>query len=80
LRRHPIHFEDQASCGAILDPALTNPEPVLTETVVGPFEPMPPKIRFYLRRVILPNPWRAVNPTQAKIAWTVLSDKVRELI
>jgi pyruvate dehydrogenase (quinone)/pyruvate oxidase len=71
---HPAH------CGDILEQAMALPGPVIVEAVVDSNEPpMPPKIR----------PDQAVHfaealvrgePNREKIAMTVLSDTVRELI
>jgi pyruvate dehydrogenase (quinone)/pyruvate oxidase len=72
--------EDPASCGAILDEALAVPGPVVVEAVVDPFvPPMPPKITIdqatKFGEALLKG-----TPNRDKIALTVLSDKVRELI
>lgn len=91
---HPIDFaafaracggagftvEDPAECGAILDHALAAPGPVVVEAVVDPFTPpMPPKISFEQATKFAESLVRG-EPNRAKIAWTVLSDKVRELV
>ena len=72
--------EDPAQCGAILDQALEIPGPVLVEAVIDPFvPPMPPKITLEQTAHFAEALARG-EPNRNKIAWTVLSDKVRELI
>jgi pyruvate dehydrogenase (quinone) len=73
-------IEDPASCGAILDQALATPGPVVVDALVDPFvPPMPPKITFDQATKFAESLARG-EPNRAKIAWTVISDKVRELI
>jgi pyruvate dehydrogenase (quinone) len=75
-----LTIEDPAQCGNVLDQALANPGPVVVEAVVDPFvPPMPPKITIdqatkFAEALVKGTPHRQ------KIALTVLSDKVRELI
>jgi pyruvate dehydrogenase (quinone)/pyruvate oxidase len=91
---HPIDFalfaqacggtgfrvEDPADCGRVLDQALAHPGPVIVEAVVDPFEPpMPPKVTLEQTRHFLEALARG-EPNRAKIAMTVLSDRVRELV
>jgi pyruvate dehydrogenase (quinone) len=91
---HPIDFaafaqacggtgytiEDPAECGSILDRALATPGPVVVQAVVDPFEPpLPAKISLDQARKFAESLARG-EPNRSKIAWTVLSDKVRELI
>jgi pyruvate dehydrogenase (quinone)/pyruvate oxidase len=91
---HPIDFaafaracggagftiEDPAECGRILDQAMATPGPVVVEAVVDPFEPpLPPKISLQQATKFAESLARG-EPNRAKIAWTVLSDKVRELV
>jgi pyruvate dehydrogenase (quinone) len=91
---HPIDFaafaracggsgftiEDPAGCGDVLDQALATPGPVIVEAVVDPFEPpMPPKITLDQATKFAESLARG-EPNRTKIALTVLSDKVRELI
>ena len=72
--------EDPAQCGAILDQALEIPGPVLVEAVIDPFvPPMPAKITLEQTAHFAEALARG-EPNRNKIAWTVLSDKVRELI
>jgi pyruvate dehydrogenase (quinone) len=73
-------IEEPASCGAILEQALAIPGPVVVEAVVDPFvPPLPAKITFDQATKFAESLARG-EPNRAKIAWTVLSDKVRELI
>jgi pyruvate dehydrogenase (quinone) len=75
-----LTIEDPADCGAILDQALAAPGPVLVEAVVDPFvPPMPAKITLDQTSKFAQSLARG-EPNRAKIAWTVLSDKVREMI
>jgi pyruvate dehydrogenase (quinone)/pyruvate oxidase len=91
---HPIDFaafaracggkgytiNDPAQCGAILDEALAEPGPVIIEAVVDPFEPpMPPKVTAKQAAKLAESLVRG-EPNRDKIALTVLSDKVREMI
>jgi pyruvate dehydrogenase (quinone) len=91
---HPIDFaafaracggtgftvEDPAQCGAVLDQALATPGPVLVEAVVNAFvPPQPAKITFDQATKFAQSLARG-EPNRSKIAWTVLSDKIRELI
>jgi pyruvate dehydrogenase (quinone) len=71
---------DPARCGAVLDRALATAGPVVIEAVVDPFEPpMPPKITAEQAMMFAQSLLRG-EPNRAKIALTVLADKVRELV
>ncbi len=73
-------IEDPAQCGAILDQALETPGPVLVEALVDPFvPPMPAKVTLEQAAHFAESLARG-EPNRSKIAWTVLSDKVRELV
>jgi pyruvate dehydrogenase (quinone) len=73
-------IEDPAECGAVLDRALAHPGPVVVEAVVDPFvPPMPPKVTVSQATKFAEALARG-TPNRQKIALTVLSDKVRELI
>jgi pyruvate dehydrogenase (quinone)/pyruvate oxidase len=91
---HPIDFaafaracggagftvDDPAQCGAVLDQALAAPGPVVVEAVVNPFvPPQPAKITFDQASKFAQSLARG-EPNRTKIAWTVLSDKIREMI
>jgi pyruvate dehydrogenase (quinone) len=67
-------------CGRVLDQALNTPGPVLIEAVVDPHEPpMPPKIEAKQALYFAESLARG-TPNSGKIALTVLSDTVRELV
>ena len=73
-------IEDPVDCGRILDRALATPGPVIVEAIVDPFTPpMPAKITLDQATKFAESLARG-EPNRSKIAWTVLSDKVRELI
>ena len=73
-------IEDPADCGRILDQAFSTPGPVIVEAVVDPFvPPMPAKVTLEQATKFAEALARG-EPNGTKIAWTVLSDKVRELI
>jgi pyruvate dehydrogenase (quinone)/pyruvate oxidase len=72
--------DDPATCGDVLREALATPGPVLVEATVDPHEPpMPPKAT--LKQVS--NLARALaegTPARGKIALTLASDVVREIV
>ena len=73
-------IEDPAECGTVLDRALATPGPVIIEAMVDPFvPPMPAKITMDQATKFAQSLARG-EPNRSKIAWTVLSDKVREMI
>jgi pyruvate dehydrogenase (quinone) len=73
-------LEDPAECGSVLDRALATPGPVVVEAVVDPFvPPMPAKITLDQATKFAQSLARG-EPNRSKIAWTVLSDKVREMV
>ena len=91
---HPIDFaafaracgasgftvDDPARCGSVLDEALAAPGPSVVEAVVDPFvPPMPPKVTVE-QAAKFGEALLKGTPHREKIAFTVLSDKVRELI
>jgi pyruvate dehydrogenase (quinone)/pyruvate oxidase len=64
----------------MLEAALSTPGPVIVEAVVDPFEPpMPPKITLDQASKFAQSLAKG-QPQRGKIALSVLSDKVRELI
>ena len=72
--------EDPAHCGAVIEEALAVPGPAVVEAVVDPFvPPMPPKITLE-QATKFGEALAKGTPNRDKIALTVLSDKVRELI
>lgn len=67
-------------CGHALDQALAIEGPVLIEAVVDPHEPpLPPKVTLEQAKHFAQALARG-TPNREKIALTVLSDKVRELL
>ncbi|WP_447971926.1 thiamine pyrophosphate-dependent enzyme [Nitrospira sp. M1] len=73
-------IENPQECGGILDTALQAPGPVIVEAIVDPFEPpMPSKVTVEQAAKFAQSLARG-EPNREKIALTVLSDKVRELI
>jgi pyruvate dehydrogenase (quinone)/pyruvate oxidase len=73
-------IEDPAECGRIMEQALNTPGPVVIEAVVDPNEPpMPPRITRDQATKFGKSLLRG-EPNREKIALTVLSDKVRELV
>jgi pyruvate dehydrogenase (quinone)/pyruvate oxidase len=75
-----LTIEDPADCGAILDQALAAPGPVIVEAVVDPFvPPLPAKITMDQATKFARSLARG-EPNRSQIAWTVISDKVREMI
>jgi pyruvate dehydrogenase (quinone) len=72
--------EDPKECGAILDQALALDGPVIVEAVVDPFTPpMPPKVTVEQAGRFAQSLAKG-QPNRDKIALTVISDKVRELL
>jgi pyruvate dehydrogenase (quinone)/pyruvate oxidase len=73
-------IEDPADCGPILDKALATQGPVLIEAVVDPFEPPLPANVSVKQAARFAESLARGEPNRSKIALTVLSDKVREMI
>jgi pyruvate dehydrogenase (quinone)/pyruvate oxidase len=72
--------DDPAKCAEVLKQALSVPGPVLVEAVVDPHEPpMPPKATATQMAHFAESLARG-TPAGRKIAWTVASDIVREII
>lgn len=91
---HPIDFakvaeacggmgftvDDPSECGQVLDDAFAFPGPALVEAMVDPFEPpMPPKITVDQAKKFAQSLIKG-TPNRDKIALTVISDKVREIV
>ena len=73
-------IEDPQQCGPILDQALAADGPVIVEAVVDPFTPpMPPKVTMEQAGRFAQSLVKG-QPNREKIALTLLSDKVRELV
>ena len=72
--------EDPKQCGTVLDQAFATDGPVVIEAVVDPFTPpMPPKVTVEQATHFAESLIKG-EPNREKIALTVLSDKVRELV
>jgi pyruvate dehydrogenase (quinone) len=73
-------IEDPRECGRILDQAFATPGPVVVQAVVDPLEPpMPAKVTVEQAAMFAKSLLRG-EPHRAKIALTVASDTVRELV
>lgn len=73
-------IENPEDCGRVLDEALSTRGPVLVEAVVDPFvPPFPPKATLE-QTVKFAQALAKGQPNPERMAWTVLSDTVRELI
>ncbi|MBI2816495.1 MAG: pyruvate oxidase [Acidobacteria bacterium] len=72
--------DDPAECGYVLDRAMATAGPVLIEALVDPFEPpLPPKTTLDQAAKFAKSLARG-EPNRGKIALTVASDKVREMV
>jgi pyruvate dehydrogenase (quinone) len=75
-----ITIDDPRHCAARLEEAFATEGPVLVEAVVDPHEPpLPPKISLEQAKHFAQALARG-TPNREKIALTILSDKVRELL
>lgn len=75
-----FRIDDPKSCAKVLNAALAVPGPVLIEATVDPDEPpLPPKIEAK-QAIHFAEALARGTPKGGKIALTVLSDKVRELV
>ena len=75
-----LTIEEPAACGPALDRALATPGPVIVEAVVDPFvPPMPPQVTLK-QATHFAEALAKGTPNRQKIALTVLSDKVREMV
>jgi pyruvate dehydrogenase (quinone) len=75
-----LTVEDPKDCEQVLATAMATPGPVVVEAVVDPFAPpMPPRITMQQAKNFAAALAKG-EPNKGKIAWTVLSDRVRELI
>jgi pyruvate dehydrogenase (quinone)/pyruvate oxidase len=73
-------IEDPADCGRILDQALAAPGPVLIEAIVDPFEPPLPAKVSVKQAAKLAEALAKGEPNRSRIALTIMSDTVREMI
>jgi pyruvate dehydrogenase (quinone) len=72
--------DDPARCGEVLDQALSTPGPAVVEAVVDPFvPPMPPKVTTE-QALHFAQALARGTPNRKRIALTMLSDRVRELV
>jgi pyruvate dehydrogenase (quinone)/pyruvate oxidase len=72
--------DDPTQCGKVIEQAFASPGPVIVEAVVDPnTPPMPAKIELKQATHFAEALARG-TPNRDKIALTVLSDKVRELV
>jgi pyruvate dehydrogenase (quinone)/pyruvate oxidase len=75
-----FRVQEPLQCGPVLEQALATPGPVIVEAVVDPFTPpLPAKITLEQATHFAQSLVRG-EPNRTKIAWTILSDRVRELI
>ena len=73
-------IDDPSHCGRVLDEALNTPGPVVIDAFVDPLEPpMPAKATMDQIKNFTQSLIRG-EPNREKIALTVLSNKVRELV
>lgn len=73
-------IEDPETCQSILREAMATPGPVLVEAVVDPHEPpMPPKVEV-AQAAALAKSLAKGTPHAGRIALTIASDTVREMI
>jgi len=73
-------IDDPARCNEVLREALNTPGPVLVEAVVDPYEPpMPPKATVKQVTRLAESLARG-TPARSKIALTIASDVVREIV
>ena len=73
-------IENPAEAGPILAKALATPGPVIVEGIVDPFEPPTPAKITADQALHFATSLLRGEPNRAKIALTVLADKVRQLV
>ncbi|HLH94864.1 MAG TPA: thiamine pyrophosphate-dependent enzyme [Xanthobacteraceae bacterium] len=77
---HAFSVDDPAHCGEVLREALATPGPALVEAIVDPNEPpMPPMVTLKQTAHLAESLARG-TPAASKIALTIASDTVREII
>jgi pyruvate dehydrogenase (quinone) len=75
-----VTLEDPADCAKVLREALATPGPVLVNAIVDPHEPpMPPKVELG-QAAKLAQSLATGTPNASKIALTVASNTVREVV
>jgi pyruvate dehydrogenase (quinone) len=73
-------IEQPSDCGRVIEEALAIPGPAVVQGVVDPFEPpLPGKISVEQATKFAKSLLRG-EPNREKIAWTVLGDRVREMV
>jgi pyruvate dehydrogenase (quinone)/pyruvate oxidase len=75
-----ISVEDPEQCGQAIDRALATKGPVVVEAVVDPFTPPAPAKITLEQATHFAQSLARGEPNRSKIAWTILADKVRELV
>jgi pyruvate dehydrogenase (quinone) len=73
-------LEDPEECGDTIDRALAAAGPVIVEAVVDPYTPPAPAKITLEQATRFAQSLARGEPNRSKIAWTVLADKVRELV
>ena len=73
-------IEDPEQCGSVIDQALAAEGPVIVEAIVDPFTPPAPAKITMEQAAHFAQSLARGEPNRSKIAWTVLSDKVREIV
>src|SRR5438552_10531570 len=73
-------LEDPEQCGRVIDQALATKGPVVVEAVVDPFTPPAPAKITLEQAAHLAQSLARGEPNRSNIAWTVLADKVREIV
>jgi len=64
----------------VIDQALATKGPVVVEAVVDPFTPPAPAKITLEQAAHFAQSLARGEPNRSKIAWTVLADKVREIV
>jgi pyruvate dehydrogenase (quinone)/pyruvate oxidase len=72
--------EDPEQCGEAIDRALAIKGPVIVEAIVDPYTPPAPAKITLEQAARFAQSLARGEPNRSKIAWTVLADKVRELV
>lgn len=75
-----LRADDPETCGDVIEQALGMAGPVLIEAVVDPYEPPYPAKVSREQAMNLAQSLLRGQPNREKIALTVLSDKIREII
>ncbi len=75
-----ISVDDPANCGDAVDQFLNTPGPAILEAVVDPYEPPLPGKIMVEQALRFAQSLARGEPNRSKIALTVASDKIRELV